>query len=163
MEPELVSIPGPHFMVKGPGEQIRFTHPGNGQEYTLTVEEIEKQTLSRNAFGSDAWEFPTQYYQMCYRIHPDLEDSALSVVDNVDSDPPKQRPMEEAQPEMTPGIAAVGIIGGADGPTSILLDTKNQGELRIACSALHFTQVDSVESRIIFHEKQFEEKSVKLI
>lgn len=163
MEPELVSIPGPHFMVKGPGEQIWFTHPGNGQEYSLTVEEIEKQTLSRNAFGSDAWEFPTQYYQMCYRIHPDLEDSALSVVDNVDSDPPKQRPMEEAQPEMTPGIAAVGIIGGADGPTSILLDTKNQGELRIACSALHFTPVDSVEWRIIFHEKQFEEKSVKLI
>ena len=47
--------------------------------------------------------------------------------------------------------AAVSIIGGADGPTTITVGVPDQKSIHVACSALHFEPVDEdIEWRIEF-------------
>ena len=52
--------------------------------------------------------------------------------------------------------ASIGIIGGADGPTAIVVGEAAQGKLHTACSSLHFEIVDHVDWRIGFRETPWE-------
>lgn len=45
-----------------------FSHPVSGITHTLTVQEIEQQTVPQNSFGSDRWIYPTHYIAMSYTL-----------------------------------------------------------------------------------------------
>ena len=165
MEQQPVSIPGPHFTVKAPGDSFRFVHPVNRTEYTLTVQELEQQTLPKNSFGSDRWFYPTHFTAMSYTLSPEASER-ITVSDSDDSDKPLEiMPSDDSfAPSASSNAACIGIIGGADGPTAIVFGASSQGKLCAACSALHFEPVQhDIVWRITFHEKTFDDYSVGLI
>ncbi len=162
--PEPVAIPGAHFAVSFPGEQIEFIHPSTGNKHTLTVQEYERQELSAEHFNEPDLEFPKHYIMMTYTLSPDLPpDQSLTITDCVPSDRPRQKHADPRAPQATGDVCCIGIIGGADGPTAIFFGSGNQGKLRAACSALHFETVNNVEWRMVFYEKQREDIMVELI
>lgn len=163
MEQQPVSIPGPCFQVGAPGDTVAFIHPASGKEYTLTVQEIEQQTIPQRSFGSDRWEYPTHYCAMSYTISPEFPDGKLTIKDCAESDQPKEKPQSSLSPRTVSSVAAIGVIGGADGPTAIIFGTGKQGKLSAACSSLHFSPVNDVEWCMVFHEKQFGNMTIRLI
>ena len=165
MEQQPVSIPGPHFTVKAPGDSFRFVHPVSQTAYTLTVQELEQQTLPKNSFGSDRWFYPTHFTAMSYTLSPEASER-ISVSDSDDSDKPLEiMPDHDSfAPSASSNVACIGIIGGSDGPTAIVFGGSSQGKLCAACSALHFEPVQhDIEWRITFHEKSFDDYTVALI
>ena len=55
--------------------------------------------------------------------------------------------------------ACVGIIGGADGPTMIVLGSGARECTHAVCSALHFGPVQTdIEWRVEFYVRQFGEE-----
>ena len=156
---ENVSIPGPHFMVSRPGDTFRFSY--RSQEYTLTVQEYEARTADMSRLSDAGTEYPDHYVAMVYTITPGLPDGVMALADCDDGDRPRQAPCTPVQPKAT-SCVAVGIICGTDGPASTFVGEK-RGNLRAACSSLHFAPVENVEWRMIFHEKQFEDMTLGLI
>lgn len=59
--------------------------------------------------------------------------------------------------------AAISIIGGADGPTSIITGQTASKKLHAACSALHFSPANSVEWRMVFRETQYADFNLDLL
>lgn len=152
-------IPGPHFQVSGPGSAFSFCYPPTGETHTLTVQEYEPQKLE--GIGMPQWEFPSHLVSMRYTISPGLPSDALEIRDCAESDQPRTSRTDPFAPTATNDCAAIGIIGGADGPTSVLVGHA-AGEERIACSSLHFQPAESVEWQILFDEKPFSDYTVSL-
>lgn len=160
---EPVAIPGPHFEVSLPGDQIEFVHPSTGKKYTLTVQEYEQQELSCEHFNEPNLEFPKHYTMMSYTLSPDLSDQSFTIMDCALSDLPQQKLSDPYAPEATNDAICIGIIGGSDGPTAIVLGGSGQGKLRSACSALHFQPVKDPEWCMVFYEKTRHDITVDLI
>ena len=57
----------------------------------------------------------------------------------------------------------IGIIGGADGQTAIILSSRATAKLHAVCSSLHFEPVQNVEWRFVFRQKLMQDVDVKLI
>lgn len=83
--------------------------------------------------------------------------------DCADGDQPRQRKVipDGLEPDAS-GAVMIGIIGGADGPTAIIL-SHNTPKLHAACSSLHFEQADTVEWRVVFSEKLMEDIEISLM
>lgn len=165
MEQQPEQIPGPHFKTHAPGDSFRFIHPVSGIEYTLTVQELEQQTLPKGSFPSERWCYPTHFTAMSYTLSPETSES-LTVSDCDDGDKPLEIAASDDlfSPSAVNDAACIGIIGGADGPTTIVIGGSKQGNIRSVCSALHFEPVQhDIEWRITFHEKRFENFSIILI
>lgn len=157
MEQQPVSIPGPHFTVKAPGDSFRFVHPVNQTEYTITVQELEQQTLPKNSFGSGRRIYPTHFVKMRYTLSPEASEK-ITVSDCDDSDKPLEvmPPDDSFVPSASSDAACIGIIGGADGPTAIVFGAISQGKPCTVCSSLHFEPVEQdITWRITFHEKMY--------
>ena len=60
---------------------------------------------------------------------------------------------------------AIGIIGGADGPTAIFVSGKQQGDTRTACSSLHFAPVEpeNIRWKVTYYQKQFPDETIALL
>ena len=67
------------------------------------------------------------------------------------------------QPVATSDTAVIGIIGGADGPTSIITGQTAPRNLHAACSSLHFAPAEAVEWRLIFRETEFPDAEMVLL
>lgn len=165
MEQQSRRVPGPHFKTHAPGDSFSFSHPVSGTKYTLTVQELEQQTISHKRVGSDRWFYPTHFTAMSYTLSPKPDDDIL-IRDCADGD----KPLEIAPitnhfaPEAQNDIVCVGIIGGADGPTAILCGDSKQEGLHVTCSALHFEPVsDDIEWRVEFNILQPLKKTLLLI
>ncbi|SCL90478.1 hypothetical protein PP176A_1978 [Sporanaerobacter sp. PP17-6a] len=153
---EPVAIPGPHFVASLPGEQIEFTHPSTGKKHTLTVRKYERRELPSEHFNGpdlENLEFPRHLTMMSYILSPDLPDQAFTVVDCAPGDRPRQKHADPRLPQATGDVCCIGIIGSADATAAIVLGNGNQGNLRVACSALHFEPTEDVEWRVVFYEK----------
>lgn len=159
---EPAAIPGPHFRVSLPGEQIEFAHPSTGKKHTLTVQEYERRELSDKHFNDADLEFPRHYTMMSYTLSPDLPDQAFTVTDCASSDLPRQKDVDPKAPQAT-GDVCIGIIGNADGPTTLVLGGDNRGKLRAACSAPHFEPTENVEWRMVFYEKTRRDITAELL
>lgn len=158
-------VPGPHFTVHAPGDFFTFSHPVDKTEYTLTVQKLEPQTISQNISDHDLWLYPTHFTAMSYTLSPTSE-SIIHICDCAESDKPvKITPTADPfAPETQNGVACIGIIGGADGPTYIMIGGSPQENCQTAYSSLHFKPVeDDIEWRIEFSISQFEDKQIELI
>ncbi len=162
-----VSVPGPHFRVAAPGDTFDFTFPETGSRHTLTVQEYEQQKMDFSRMPAQDMEYPPYYFGMSYTIMPPLPNDRLTVSDCMDSDPPRQKHSKQEDPlapvAKNSSIGVIGIIGGADGPTAIVVGDAGPSRLQAACSALHFEPVKEVEWHMIFHEKQFDDLTIGLM
>lgn len=155
-----VSIPGPHFNCNQPGDQFSFVYPSDGIEHTLTVKELERQTLPEHNFGQERDSaFPRCFTMMSYTVSPDIPEGKLLLHDCADSDSPRQQ-----QPDpMAPVAVTVAVIGGADGPTAVFATSQGQKKLGLACSAMHFEPVSDIEWRMVFPTAQFADQRIELM
>ena len=130
MEQQPGQVPGSHFKVHAPGDSFMFSHPVSGITHTLTVQEIEQQTVPQNSFGSDRWIYPTHYIAMSYTLTPEPMEN-ISVFDCDEGDRPIEVTPDDHsfRPVGSSSCFVVGVIGGADGPTAIFLTSKLAPEL----------------------------------
>ncbi len=159
MEQQPVSIPGPRFKAAAPGDTVTFFNPADGERHRLTVREIERSTMPEERFGREGWDYPTHYWTMCYTVSPEIAEGTLTVLDCAEGDRPREKSPSPHGPRATGFAAVMGIIGGADGPTALVF---GQGRPRAACSALHFLPADQVEWRMVFHKKQFADRTIRI-
>lgn len=158
-----INIDSSHFGIAAPGECIDFTNPTTQTSHTLTVQEYEQQEIPTDRFGDEGYNFPSHCTAMSYTISPDLEDESFSVRDCSSGDRPRKKQRNPMEPQAVDDCFAIGIIGGAYTPTAIPFGNSGQGKLRAVCSALHFEPVNTVEWKIIFHEKPCDDITVKII
>lgn len=159
MKYDSVDICGSHFNINTPGESIGFTNPITNELHTLTIQEYEKQKMPANSFNDDNYDFPPYCIAMSYIITPDIADESFSVRDCSSGDRPRKKQCSPMEPQAISDCCAVGIIGVARS----LSKDSSQGKLRAACSSLHFESVESVDWKIIFHQKPCQDMTVKLI
>lgn len=158
-----VSVPGPRFTVSGAGDSVEFIHPVTGETHTLRVVEYEKQAADMSRMPGE-WEYPTHYTAMSYTVEPELPQQSLTVRDCAQGDTPRMRPLEELGAAGADGSVAcsIGIIGGADGPTTIMMVNGKRGQPHAACSALHFDLPEKIEWRVVFYQKMVEDMELDL-
>lgn len=163
LERQMTAIPGPHFKNPSVGDVIPFTHPVTGAEYKLTVQEYEQQELPVEAFGQAEYEFPTHHTSMVYTLEPELSDRNFQVRDCLENEEPKRKTKQVFEPQANCDAFSVSIIGGADGPTAIMLSKREEPAGHAALSALHFETTENVEWKMVFREKLKDDLEVDLI
>ena len=162
MEQQPCRVPGPHFRTHTPGDSFSFFHPVSGTEYTLTVQELEQQSIPQEQFDADRWRYPTHFTAMSYTLSPEPDDD-ISICDCAEGDKPSEIApcADRYAPEAQNDIACVVVIGGAVGP---VFGKDAQGRLRAVCSALHFEPTgEDIEWRIEFPIVQFLNETFLLI
>ena len=162
MERQWENIPGQHVMTPAIGESVTLTHPLTGEGYTLTIHELEQQELPEHLFRDPNLEHPNHLLAMSYSLEPDISGRGFRLQDCADGDKPRQKKRDPNEFETVALAASVGIIGGADGPTAVIVGARTP-KLHAACSSLYFEAVESVEWRAVFSEKLMEDVDVCLI
>ena len=144
-------VPGIHFTADKSGDKVNFTCPTDGKQYTLTVESMEKEQL--NLFDEDG--ICAHFTVMSYTVSPELPKSAMTVVDLS-----RGENMHGTMPRYD-GAAAIGIIGGADGPT-VITALPNSDNLRTACSSVAASDGHKADWFIIFFPEPKEDIVLKI-
>ena len=146
------------------GEQIELVHPLSGKCHVLTVQELEQQEMPERAFADETMEYPRHVTLMSYTLAPDITGRGFLVQDCAEGDRPRRKASaaDSSAPQASGCAATIGIIGGADGPTAVVVGADAH-KLHAACSALHFAPVERVQWRAVFFEKLMEDVSVQLI
>ncbi len=146
LRPHPERIPGPIFRLGGVGDSVRLTHPLTGAGYTLTVTDYEAQTIQ--VFAHDETrEYPSHCVTMEFLTEPPLPIGAIQVTDNAPGDPPRPKnPPSGFGPTATD---SVGLIGGADGPTALVLAREGR-PVHGAVSSLYFQAPEQIDWRVTF-------------
>lgn len=150
-----------HFKNPSVGDVITFTHPISGTEYQLKVLEYEQQQLPSDFFAHEEFEYPTNCTVMTYALEPPLLQATYTVCDCAPNEQPKCMQKNPHEPN---AAYSIGIIGGADGPTAIIMSSENCGsEVHTARSALHFEPVNDIEWKIELRAKMADDIEMTLI
>ena len=124
-----------------------------GKKHTLTVTAVEQQKFSKLRHIGE--KEPPLCTIMNYDISPKIPRDEISVNDR--SEPEKPRgiiaPCGKA-------ASAIGIIGGADGPTVIISEYESG---HTACSSMHFEPEYEPDWCMTFYDKPREDIEVELI
>ena len=153
-------IPGQHFATPAVGESLSLTHPRTGEVYTLTVHETQHQELPERLFPDTDLEHPRHLLSLSYSLEPDITDRGFLILDCSDGDKP--RPKAHSAAGNSAFAAAIGVIGGADGPTAVIVG-GHAPKLHAACSSLYFEAAEDVQWRAVFSEKLLEDIEICLI
>ena len=150
---EKIPVPGAHFKANRPGDKTEFINPVTGKKHTLTVTAVEQQKFSKlRHIGRKE---PPLCTIMNYDISPEIPMDEISVNDR--SKPEKPRGILAPRGK---AASAIGIIGGADGPTVIVTSSASG---RTACSSLHYEPQYEPDWRMVFYKKPKEDIEVELI
>lgn len=132
-----------------PGESTTFQNPLTGETHTFTTVSMTKAVCDFELLTEE----PCQYWQLCYRISPDLSSQEMTVSDTADSDP--LRPV--------PGAGAIGVIGGADGLTAVGAAPQAEAQgICMVCSARHYRLPAAVLWKLQFWKKPAADQSFLL-
>ena len=143
------------------GEKRKFFGRAEFHKDTLTVTDYEQDTMSFDHQFSDGYEHPTHLTKMAYTLEPELTNMQFSVSDTKQSDTPKKANVSVPNSDFASAIA---IIGGADGPTSVIVGVpRTKKKLHAACSALTFEPQKKVEWKMTFREKTVEDFEIQLV
>lgn len=175
MQQREVQIPGETFCVHEPGEKREFTDPGSGEVYTLTVESLEEGVIPMDSLKDEQWEFPSHLQTMEYTLEPKAR-RKIRILDCEAGDKAVKRECVSRRQQEKKEAAAMDVIGGADGPTAIFVavgcrdksdlriaEEKGKKDLQIANSSLYFEPRKEVRWRVVFYEKQWEDREVCLL
>ena len=143
-----VPFPGLQFTADKLGQRIDIVHPITGQKHVLTVIDCVQDTFPEQHLSDDSYEWPRCYTQMTYTLSPDLSDQEFSLRDCEQGDSPRPKKQKSCH-----GVAAVSVIGGADGPTAIFICGRAEKRQHTAYSSMHFEPAASVKWRSTFYEK----------
>ncbi len=160
MAQEPVEVPGEVFEVSSPGEQIDLKIPGN--PFTLTVKDYEPQMLDASAIFPDNMEYPTCYTMLTYTLTPKPEAEKLYIQDLAECDQPRPKGTEPSEFSSCEA-AAIAIIGGADGPTAIIVGAPQTEQEIAACSAPHFEPAERIQWYPVLRVTEYEPSTVTLI
>ena len=161
MERQQENIAGQHFITPAVGEPITLTHPLTGETYTLTVHETEQRELPERLFPDANMEYPNHLLAISYCLEPDITGRGFLIQDCAAGDSPRRK-QHASQGEHTVFATAIGVIGGADGPSAVTIGAPSP-KLHGACSSLYFQPVENVEWRAVFSEKLMEDIEICLI
>ncbi len=140
-----------HFKAEHPGDRTEFTNPATGKTHILTVTDIERQSLAQ--FPHIGKDEPKFFTLLRVGISPEISKDALLITDCAEGD----RTHKGALPGKT---SAIGIIGGADGPTVIISEYESG---HTACSSMHFEPEYEPDWCMTFYDKPREDIEVELI
>lgn len=166
LERQAMQIDGICFKNPSVGDVITFTHPVFRTEHKLKVIEYEPQELPSNAFANSEYVFPTHHIAMTYTLEPDIPNKNFQVRDKLDNDEPMFKSLADCKLQSNLEATSIGIIGGADGPTVVILsDRRNitDSVYHVALSALHFEPTTDVEWMTVFRDKIIDDVEVNLI
>ncbi len=155
------AIQGVRFKNPSVGDVITFTHPVSGTEHKLTVLEYEQKELSPMSVAHNEFELPTHHTAMAYRIEPELSGFAFAIRDCASNDEPKRKP--QTNDNNNDFAAAIGIIGGADGPTAVIMAQPSGIKPKAALSAMHFEPTSDIEWKMEFKVKLMEDIEITLV
>ncbi len=163
MAQEPVKVPGAAFKVSKPGDQIDLQIPGH--PFTLTVTGYEAQMLDPAMISREDREYPTCYTMMTYTLTPRPEDGTISIQDLSDCDQPRPRQTASTEPAAYGSCeaAAIGIIGGADGPVAMIVGASHPDQEFAACSAPHFEPAAKIQWYPVLQVTEYEPSTVTLI
>lgn len=150
---EKIPVPGAHFKANCPGDKTEFINPVTGKKHTLTVTAVEQQKFSklRHIGGKE----PPLCTIINYDISPEIPRDEISVNDR--SKPEKPRGILAPRGK---AASAIGIIGGADGPTVIVTSSASG---RTACSSLYYEPEYEPDWCMVFYKKPKEDIEIELI
>ncbi len=160
MTQEPVRVPGEVFEVSGLGDQIDLKIPENS--FTLTVKDYEPQVLDASMLSPDNMEYPTCYTMMIYTLSPKPEEGQLYIQDLSECDQPRPKETEHTAFGSCEA-AAISIIGGADGPTAMIVGAPQTEHEFAACSAPHFEPAKGIQWYPILHVTKYEPDTITLI
>ena len=126
-------------------------------------QEFEAKEMDIKFPGLKDREYPSHHIAMAFTLEPELSQTEFSITDSLQSDGPRMIPGCTSG-SLSKEAEAIGIIGGADGPTAIIMGTpKSKGQLHAAVSRFCFEPFDTVRWQLSFKEKQIKEKTVELM
>lgn len=163
LEQEKKAVPGPRFTVSGNGDSVEFVHPVTGERHTLRVLEYENQEIDMSRMR-DECEYPANCTAMSYVVEPELPQGELTVRDCAQGDSPraKVKPERDGFAYLPVAMCSVGVIGGADGPTAVILASGKAGHPCCAYSSLRFEAPERIEWRMVFYHKTVEDMELEL-
>ena len=163
MKQHPISISGTHFKTPDAGNCVILTHPQTDKEYILHIDEIKQETADFSRMHDQTMEYPSCYSQMTFRIEPDMPRNQFRIVDCAQSEQPRRR--EGATYNDGSHAVSFGIIGGADGPTVMVVGQPKSEvpQIHMAASSLRFEHAKHIEWRIVFQEIPNENITVSLI
>ena len=170
MTQEPVRISGPRFAVRSPGCTVSLALP-EGTECTLTVLSCEPETIPLPPSAQERWIFPPRCLTLRYTLTPAQPAGSVFLRDACPGDSPvpclrdsgEDAPGASASeyaflPEASPA-AAIGVIGGADGPNAVFVSAGTGGPERhdvlAACSSLYYELPERIEWQAVFCRTQF--------
>ena len=157
---DLVSVPGEHLTLSGEKQEFALTHPLSGKQYQLKIEQIEKGELSEEHLShmDQTMCYPTHFESVYYTLEPDCEDGSIMLQSCEKGDSPIRKT------ESTKVAAAISVIGGACGPTSVFLlgNAKGNKNIRCACSPLCFVPTPVREWFVVYRVQRREPYQVSL-
>lgn len=148
---EKIPVPGAHFRANRPGDKTEFTNPATGKTHILTVTDIKRQSLAQ--FPHIGKDEPKFFTLLRVEISPEISKDALLITDCAEGD----RTHKGALPR---NASAIGIIGGADGPTVIISEYESG---HTACSSMHFEPEYEPDWCMVFYKKPKEDIEIELI
>lgn len=148
---EKIPVPGAHFKANRPGDKTEFTNPATGKTHILTVTDIKRQSLAQ--FPHIGKDEPKFFTLLRVEISPEISKDALLITDCAEGD----RTHKGALPR---NASAIGIIGGADGPTVIISEYESG---HTACSSMHFEPEYEPDWCMVFYNKPKEDIEIELI
>ena len=163
MKQHPVSISGTHFKTPDAGNCVILTHPQTEKEYILHIDEMKQEKADFSRMLDQELEYPACYTQMRFRIEPDMSRNQFRIVDCAQSEQPRRR--EGATRNDGSHAVSFGIIGGADGPTVMVVGQPKSEvpQIHMAASSLRFEHAKHIEWRIVFQEIPNEDITVSLI
>lgn len=155
-------IEGDTFSFAKAGDFITFSH--DGQEYILTALALEQETLPEECFPKDGMEYPRCIQTLTYSLSPNPPAQLhISLTDAQEGDKPRLLHISSENGENTcTNAACIGIIGGSDGATSIVLPGGEMEGKHRAASSLYFTPPAQTRWQVLLRERKWETKTVVL-
>lgn len=159
--PHPVTLPGIRFHADGIGQKFSFFHPITNTEHILTVTRYETGTLPVSNIPS--MKLPTHYTEIAYTLTPDIPKNRVQLRSTTPAESTRIKNNAAENPEMS---AAIGIIGGADGPTACVLSrphTDSTSEEHTAISTLTWQSQIQSEWFLTFQETRCEAVTAVLL
>lgn len=100
-------------------------------------------------------ELPDHYRTIIWRVEPELPQNVLTIRDR----DPGDRPRSMARGS---GASGVGIIGGADGPTAVVIGAPNVPGKHVSVSGLYFDLPEQTTWQMVFREPRRTEKEIEV-
>lgn len=129
--------------------EMRITHPGTGQEFTLTLHDLNQVRHSFTDIGAKGALYPEHCQILSYSVSPEIGRDLFDILDCQDGDQPCMKDSQDGNSGEVFGPAAVFMAGKKPVPNG-----------QSACSALHFSPVDEVRWRVVFQVKEKEDMTV---